>query len=211
MLLEQIERRGGLGGIALTHDHPDHSAALPAIQQRHPEAPVGAARGVVDETLADGSRFGPLEALATPGHARDHLAFIAGTAAFTGDAVLGAGSVFVAPYPGALTAYLNALGRLRERALDVLCPGHGPLVADPAGKLDQYIAHRLDRERRLLTALDGGGRSVEELLDSAWSDVPQELRFPAAITLAAHLDKLAEEGRLPEGVERPDTQGISWL
>ena len=56
-----------------------------------------------------------------------------------------------------------------------------------------------------------GGRSVEELLDSAWSDVPQQLRFPAAITLAAHLDKLAEEGRLPEGVERPDTQGISWL
>jgi hypothetical protein len=44
---------------------------------------------------------------------------------------------------------------------------------------------------------------VDELLDRAWDDAPPALRPAAAVTLAAHLDKLAEEGRLPEGVERP--------
>jgi glyoxylase-like metal-dependent hydrolase (beta-lactamase superfamily II) len=210
-LLGEIERRGGLGGVALTHDHPDHAEALPEIRERHPGAPVAAARGAVDVVLADGGGFGPLEAIPTPGHARDHLAFIAGKAAFTGDAVLGEGSVFVSPYPGALAAYLEGLGRLRERELDVLCPGHGPLVREPAAKLDEYLAHRRDRERRLLQALKAGKRGVDELLDEAWSDVPKELRFPAAITLAAHLDKLEREGRLPEGVERQDLSALSWL
>jgi glyoxylase-like metal-dependent hydrolase (beta-lactamase superfamily II) len=111
--------------------------------------------------------------------------------------------VFVAPDPGALAGYLAALRRLRALDLDVLCPGHGPEVADPAAKLDEYVAHRLDRERRLVEALDAGGRTVEELLEAAWSDAPAVLRPAAAVTLAAHLDKLEDEDRLPDGVERP--------
>ena len=111
--------------------------------------------------------------------------------------------MFIAPDPGALGAYLAALALLRERELDVLCPGHGPPVFDPDAKLEQYIAHRLDRERRLVAALEHGRRSVDDLLDDAWSDVPEGLRRAAAVTLAAHLDKLADEGRLPAGVERP--------
>ena len=85
------------------------------------------------------------------------------------------------------------------------------MVEDPRAKLDEYIAHRLDRERRLLDALAGGRRTVEELLDSAWSDVPAELRPVAALTLAAHLDKLAEEDRLPPGVERPQTGMVDGI
>jgi hypothetical protein len=77
------------------------------------------------------------------------------------------------------------------------------VVDDPRAKLEQYIAHRLDRERRLIEALDGGLRGVDELLDRVWDDAPPVLRPAAAVTLAAHLDKLGEEGRLPEGVERP--------
>ncbi|MGH2884951.1 MAG: MBL fold metallo-hydrolase, partial [Solirubrobacteraceae bacterium] len=117
--------------------------------------------------------------------------------------VLGEGSVFISPDPGALAAYLGALERLRERPLTVLLPGHGPPVFDPEAKLTQYISHRLDRERRLMNALAHGKRSAEDLLDEAWDDVPAGLRPAAAVTLAAHLDKLADEGRLPEGVERP--------
>jgi hypothetical protein len=52
-------------------------------------------------------------------------------------------------------------------------------------------------------ALDTGRRSVDELLGVVWDDVPAVLRPAAAVTLAAHLDKLEEEGRLPQGVERP--------
>lgn len=199
----ELTRRGGLGGIALTHDHVDHVAGLELITRRFPGAPVAAARGRVDRRLADGDTFGPLEVVATPGHAPDHLAFVVGEAALTGDAVLGEGSVFVAPGPGALAGYLDALERLRARPLSVLLPGHGPLVTDPADRIDAYLAHRRDRERRLLAALGEGARSVDELLDAAWSDVPEHLRPMAAITLAAHLDKLDDEGRLPTGVQRP--------
>lgn len=208
-VVAEIERRGGLGGIALTHDHADHSGAVPAMRVRFPNAPLGAARGEADTRLSDGSEFGPLEAVATPGHAPDHLAYVTGDVAMTGDAVLGEGSVFVAPDPGALAAYLAALGRLRERELSLICPGHGPPVHHPAAKLDEYIAHRLDRERRLVAALSDGKRTVDELLDDVWDDAPAVLRPAAAVTLAAHLEKLEDEGRLPAGVERP--QRPAWL
>jgi glyoxylase-like metal-dependent hydrolase (beta-lactamase superfamily II) len=87
--------------------------------------------------------------------------------------------------------------------LRVICPGHGPVVLDPAAKLDEYVAHRLDRERRLVAALDAGLRTADELIDRVWSDAPAALRPAAMVTLAAHLDKLDEEGALPDGVERP--------
>lgn len=202
-LVAEIERRGGLAGVALTHQHADHTGAVPAIRALYPDAPLAAANNDADVWLADGDVFGPLEAVATPGHAPDHLAFLAGDAALTGDAVLGEGSVFIAPDAGALAAYLDALARLRDRPLKVLCPGHGPPVFEPTAKLDEYIAHRLDRERRLVAALAAGKRTTAELLDDAWADVPLGLRPAATVTLAAHLDKLADEGRLPTGVERP--------
>lgn len=201
----ELERRGGLGGIALTHDHIDHSEALAAMRARHPGVPVAAARGEADLRLADGARAGPFVSVTVPGHAADHFVFVYGEVAFTGDAVLGEGSVFISPDPGALRGYLTALEALRRRSLQLLCPGHGPLITDPDAKLEQYIAHRLERERRLLAALDAGKRTADDLLDEAWSDAPAELRPVAMFTLAAHLDKLGEEGRLPEGVERPAT------
>ncbi len=199
----EIADRGGLGGIALTHDHGDHSEAIAAVRARFPHAPLAAARGSVDLALRDGAHFGPLQALATPGHAPDHIAFLAGPVALTGDAVLGEGSVFIAPDPGALAGYLEGLARLRRHHPEVLCPGHGPVVTDADAKLQEYIAHRLDRERRLLAALAAGARTVPEMLDGAWDDVPEPLRPAATVTLAAHLDKLADEGRLPDGVQRP--------
>ena len=204
-LEDELGRRGGLGGIALTHDHTDHAEALPTMRDRFPGVAVAGARGQPVE-LAAGSRFGPLEALRTPGHAPDHLAFVCGEIGFTGDAVLGDGSVFIMPDPGALAGYLDGLARLRALGLSVLCPGHGPVVVGREAvreKLDGYIAHRLERERSLLAALDAGLRGIDELLDAAWEDAPQVLRPAAAATLAAHLDKLADEGRLPAGVERP--------
>jgi len=195
-LTAALVERGGLGGIALTHDHIDHSESVGALRERFP-APLAAGRGQADVQLSDGARFGPFEALHTPGHAPDHYALIVAGACFAGDAVLGEGSVFIAPDPGALAGYLDALERLRERELDVLCPGHGPPIWTPRERLDEYIEHRLERERRLVAAIAEGRRSTEELLDAAWSDVPKQLRPLAAVTLAAHLDKLAEEGRLP--------------
>lgn len=194
-LLRAVEARGGAGGIVLTHGHLDHAGAARA---------VGAATGVqVTHAPPDGAHVGPLTALHTGGHAPDHVAYVAGRVAFTGDAVLGRGSVFVAPGPGSLRGYLAALERLRALELELLCPGHGPVVDDPGERLAGYVAHRREREDRLLAALGDGLRGVDELLDRVWADAPANLRTAATITLAAHLGKLEEEGRLPDGVERP--------
>ncbi len=202
-VIGELEQRGGVGGVALTHDHHDHVDAVPAIRDRFPQAPVAAARGEVDHLVTDRDTFGPFTVLATPGHAVDHLAFVVGTAALTGDAVLGHGSSILSADPGALTAYLAGLARLRRLDLTVLLPGHGPIVTDPYAKLDEYREHRLDRERRLVAGLETGARSVPEMLDAAWGDVPEPMRPAATVSLAAHLDKLATEGRLPAGVQRP--------
>jgi glyoxylase-like metal-dependent hydrolase (beta-lactamase superfamily II) len=174
----------GIEGVVLTHSHADHSEGADQLG-----APV---------TLpADGDSVGPFRAVGTPGHSPDSVCLVMGRVCFTGDTVLGEGSVFIAPGEGSLSAYLDSLRRLRSLDLEVLCPGHGPYVWDPAAKLDEYISHRLDRERRLVEALESGLSTQDELLDAAWSDVPAELRGAAALTLAAHLEKLREEGRLP--------------
>ena len=202
-VLAEAGRRGGAAGIALTHDHGDHAGAAPAVRDGAGGVPVGAARWAgADVALGDGDAFGPLQVVATPGHATDHLAFVHGAVCFTGDAVLAQSSVFVAPDPGALRGYLAALRRLRAMDLELLCTGHGPPVADPAALLDGYLAHRAERERRLLAALDDGLRAVDELLDRVWDDAPASLRLAATATLGAHLGKLEEEGRLPDGVQR---------
>jgi glyoxylase-like metal-dependent hydrolase (beta-lactamase superfamily II) len=181
----------GVEGVVLTHGHADHAEAADSF-------------GVRVHRPGEGGTAGPFSAIATPGHSDDSVCLVwRERVCFTGDTVLGSGSVFIAPGEGSLSAYLESLRRLRELPLEVLCPGHGPYVWNPAAKLDEYVAHRLERERRLLEALDAGLRTQDELLDSAWSDAPAELRYFAGLSLASHLEKLAEEGRLPEGVERP--------
>jgi glyoxylase-like metal-dependent hydrolase (beta-lactamase superfamily II) len=174
----------GIEGVVLTHSHADHSEAAELF-----DVPV--------VLPVDGDEVGPFRAVGTPGHSPDSVCLVMGRVGFTGDTVLGAGSVFIAPGEGSLSAYLDSLRRLRSLPLDVLCPGHGPYVCDPAAKLDEYISHRLERERRLLEALAEGARTEDELLDVAWSDVRPGLRGAAALTLRAHLEKLEEEGRLP--------------
>ena len=190
----------------MTHNHHDHTEAVGHLRSVR-WAPLAAVRASVhynlDVCLKDGDTFGPLEAIATPGHASDHIAIAFGKVCFTGDAVLGEGSVFISPESGALVGYLAGLERLRMRKFVVLCPGHGAPIWDTHKKLAEYIDHRLSRERKLIEALAEGRRSVDDLLDFAWSDIPNEMRGVAELVLATHLDKLANEKRLPDGVERP--------
>src|SRR4051794_22382956 len=175
----EVEQRGGLGGILLTHSHADHAAATGMLG-------------------ADVVESGPFQRIPTPGHAEDHVCFVLGRVCFTGDLILGEGSTFVPPDGGSLIAYLDSLHRVRDLDLELLCPGHGPCVTDPAAKISEYIDHRLDRERKLVAALDAGERSRPRLLDAAWDDVPRELRPAAALVMQAHLEKLDAEGRLPD-------------
>lgn len=178
----EVDRRGGLGGVLLTHSHADHAAAAWMLG-------------------AQVVQSGPFQSIPTPGHSQDHVCFLLDGVCFTGDLILGEGSTFVPPTGGSLSAYLESLERIAALDMDLICPGHGPFVTDPAAKVREYIEHRLERERKLVEALDRGERSRARLLEAAWDDVPGELRPAAALVMDAHLEKLDAEGRLPGDLE----------
>ncbi len=179
------EERGGIGVVLLTHSHGDHAA--------------GAERLGAEVILpSGGEEHAGLRALATPGHAADHVCFLtADGVCFSGDLVLGEGSTFVPPDGGSLSSYMESLRLLQAEPIELICPGHGPWIADPAAKLAEYVAHREMRERRLVAALERGERSRAALLAEVWDDVPDEIRPVAALVMEAHLQKLEAEGRLP--------------
>src|SRR5262245_66669289 len=194
--IESIRRaageRGGIGTVLVTHGHGDHTDGVGSL-------------GLEPARPSDGEWIAGLRALATPGHADDHFAFLLPTGAdrggpyacFTGDLILGEGSTIVGPsnMGGSLRGYMDSLRRLQELDLAVLYPGHGPEVGDPQGKIGEYIAHRQEREERLVAAIERGERSRAALLAEVWDDVPDQLRGAAAIAMQAHLEKLQDEGR----------------
>ncbi len=197
-LREAAAHRGGIDEVLLTHLHGDHSGAVEMLAIRPTE-------------LADGEELGGLRAIATPGHAADHMCFqldpappgrkaeeAAGVILFSGDLILGEGSTIVPPAEqgGSLADYMDSLRRVAELDIELIHPGHGPEITDPAAKIAEYISHREEREQRLIAALERGERSRMALLKEVWDDVPEQPLPAAAYAMQAHLDKLAAEGRL---------------
>jgi glyoxylase-like metal-dependent hydrolase (beta-lactamase superfamily II) len=184
---EAAGERGGIGAVLLTHEDADHADGVAML-------------GVERVQISDGERRGGLTAIATPGHAAEHLCFITDGVCFSGDLVLGEGFSIVAPGGGSLRSYLDSLRRIQELDLELICPGHGPWITEPAAKLEEYVEHRMMRERRLLAALERGERSRAALLAEVWDDVPDELRPAAALVMESHLQKLEANGVLLEGL-----------
>jgi glyoxylase-like metal-dependent hydrolase (beta-lactamase superfamily II) len=181
--------RGGIGLVLLTHSHGDHAAGADQL-------------GAEVVLPAGGEEHCALRALATPGHAEDHVCFLSETGVcFSGDLVLGLGSTIVPPGGNSLAAFMDSLALLQAEEIELIAPGHGPWVTDPAAKLAEYVEHRQMRERRLITALEEGERSRAELLATVWDDIPMELLPMAAMAMEAHLEKLEGEGRAPGDLE----------
>jgi len=215
---ELAESRGGIGGVVLTHSHLDHNAG---VEMLGAGLDFGNAEGFDDVAAMlgggveapgplgsrEGVEVGPFVAYSTPGHATDHVVFVldegesGGVVVFCGDLVLGEGSTIVPPASGggSLADYMESLELLGSLGATLMCPGHGPWITNPAARVAEYREHRLERERLLVEALAAGKRSTDELLDVAWSDVPEPMRPAAALAMRAHLEKLGAEGRLPEG------------
>ncbi len=196
--LAAIDKRLGsttVGVVLVTHSHPDHLPLAERLAKRH----LAAVRRYPE--LADGDivRVGNLNvtALYTPGHSADHLSFwLAGDrAVFTGDLVLGSGSSMVAYPEGDVAAYLRSLERLAAMKPRILFPGHWDPITDAMGKLEEYRAHRLEREAQVLAEVGRGSGTTPELARRVYGpDLGDELMSAAEMTLRAHLKKLVDDG-----------------
>ena len=179
--------------IFLTHGHADHVGALPALR-----AATGAAVFAAREGLADGTRIGAWTALATPGHAPDHMCFArADGVVCSGDHVMSFASTVVIPPEGDMAAYLAGLRRLLAREGDTLfLPGHGPPLPDPRAFTEALLAHRLDREAAILAALAEAPHGVAALVARLYVPLDPRLRGAAAASVTAHLLKLEAGGEV---------------
>ena len=187
--------------IVLTHGHADHSAGAARFAELS-GAPVGA----LDPALRLGTEgYGPgdvinaagceLRVVATPGHTADSLSLLlsADGGLLTGDTVLGRGTTVIAN-DGSLGDYLRTLDELRaltdNAGLRVLLPGHGPLLSDPAGVLDYYIAHRKERLDQVRRAMAAGAQTPAEVVAIVYADVDRALWPAAELSVRAQLDYL---------------------
>lgn len=207
----------GVDHIAVTHTHPDHVGGVAAYAERH-GATVWAlagrsdrfrtATGVApDRTFCEGDAVGPATVLATPGHAPDHVAFAAETGAAVGDLARADGSVFVGGEDGDMRAYFTSMRRLIVAGFDRLYPGHGPVIDTPAARLTALLAHRRERERRVAAAVAEGARTPEAIVPLAYERSLDGVGDLARLTVEAHLEKLATEGRVRWNGERARPAG----
>lgn len=214
-----VERIPGVPRIEYllpTHQHPDHLSGM-ALLKRERGAKIAAhvslepfVEGGIDLPVADGSRVElqgfELTAVHTPGHASGHLCWYLPSEGilFSGDHIVGQGTVVIIPPDGDMADYLASLERLRLLDLKMICPAHGPLILDPHAKIREYIDHRIERERQVLEALRGGAGTPEEVVAQVYTDVPASLHGLAAMSVQAHLIKLEREGRARRDAEGSD-------
>jgi len=183
--------------IFITHRHGDHAPAAVPLKQRT-NARIVAPRGVLDETdtiVSGGETIEGLEVIATPGHTSEHVCYL--TAAgdlFTGDTILGFGTTAIFPPDGNMRDYIASLRLLRAREPKRIWPAHGPTRDDAVALIDEYIAHRLQRERQVIEALRAGAYTTAEIRQIIYPDLDPRLARAAEIQITAHLEKLKEEG-----------------
>jgi glyoxylase-like metal-dependent hydrolase (beta-lactamase superfamily II) len=193
-----------VASILLTHGHLDHSAGAARLAELS-GAPVQAAdpaRRLGTEGYADTDVITAagceLRVVATPGHSADSVSLLlpADGALFTGDTVLGRGTTVIAR-DGNLGDYLRSLDQLRDLAeaagLRLLLPGHGPMLANPIGTLDYYLAHRAERLDQVRLALAAGARTPAEIVAMIYTDVDRSVWPAAESSVRAQLDYLAEQ------------------
>lgn len=206
-----IDAAGPIDAVLLTHHHDDHAPGAAWLASRAGGVPVSAARpGPREREILDGAVIDAggvsLRAVATPGHAGDHLAFFDEREGwlFTGDAVLGRGTSVIDPPEGDMAAYLRSLEAMRALLPRRLYPGHGPVVERAPEWLDEYLRHRRLREQQVVDALrrTAGPRSPEEIASEVYLGYPDELLPAAARTVLAHLRKLQDESIVIEDHQR---------
>lgn len=193
--------------VLLTHTHPDHSPATAALvkatgaevlafTKRDPDLKVD--RTITDGDTIDGTEF-RLEVLHTPGHAPNHLCFFLDEERilFTGDTILDGMYSVVSPKTGGdMATYIATLERLRKMRLAKIAPGHGDVIEEPRARIDEYLQHRLAREKQILGILKKGPAKIREIVAIIYVDTPEPLLDVASKQVHAHLLKLRAEGKV---------------
>lgn len=193
--------------VLLTHTHPDHSPATAALvkatgaevlafTKREPNLKVD--RTITDGDTIDGTEF-RLEVLYTPGHAPNHLCFYLDEERilFTGDTILDGMYSVVSPKSGGdMAKYIATLERLKKMRLSKIAPGHGDVIEEPRARIDEYLQHRLAREKQILGILKQGPAKIREIVATLYPDLAEPLVDVAGKQVHAHLLKLRAEGKV---------------
>jgi len=206
--------------VLVTHTHRDHAplarpfaeaVGAPVLAARPPARTVHAS-GALDED--EDETFAPdvvlaggevirgdgwtLEALATPGHASNHMAFVLAeeNALFSGDHVMGWSTTVVAPPDGDMAAYMASLDTVITRGFATIWPTHGAPVTEPGPFLEAYRAHRLEREAQVLARLEAGDRRISEMVPNLYAAVDDRLWPAASLSVWAHLIALERQGHV---------------
>jgi glyoxylase-like metal-dependent hydrolase (beta-lactamase superfamily II) len=201
---------GKIRWVLVTHTHRDHSPAAAVLAKRvgaellGRPAPEGGHQDMTfapDRILEDGDCLNvdgvDIEAIRTPGHASNHVCYRHAEQdwIFTGDHVIDGSTVVINPPDGNMKDYLESLEKLKRRNPVALAPGHGDLINDPQRLVDWIIAHRLERETKVLLALRANPRLTSmELVPHVYADVDKKLYGWAERSLLAHLIKLQADG-----------------
>ncbi len=218
--VELLERYLGERGwaqpsrVILTHRHRDHLGGvaqlrarfrgLPVAKMIHRDAnlPAGIADLREGQTVeGEGVTLVPVY---TPGHASDHLCYYLEEekALFTGDVILGGSTTVIPSDDGDLLDYMSSLRRLQGLDVRRIYPAHGPVIEDAPARIQEYIDHRLMRERQILDALADGLVTIPAVVARIYVDVSPTLHAAAAMSVESHLKKLLREGRVRETVVR---------
>lgn len=217
--LRSVGRR--VAGLLLTHHHLDHCGGTDVFARelgapvwahaltadRLPDMPIS--RRLVDgeDIVLDGPAPQRWRVLLTPGHAPGHVCLHEDTLRMVvvGDMIASKGTIIVEPSDGHMRTYLEQLARLRSLEARVALPAHGVPIQDPRALFTHYIEHRLLREQKVLGALRASGpagASAMDLVSDVYADTPRAVWGLAAMSLAAHLIKLSEDGLASRDGER---------
>lgn len=208
------QSQGTIRRILVTHTHPDHSPAAARLKAKTGAELLGMpapASGYQDRSfqpdrvLCHGDRIAvgdaTLRVIHTPGHASNHLCYLLEEegALMTGDHIMQGSTVVISPPDGDMGDYLASLKLLLDEDLRCILPAHGLVINDPHQAISGLIAHRLQRETKVIDAMKAsGGGTLDELLPRVYDDVPTLLHGQARQSLLAHLLKLQAEGQAME-------------